>query len=193
MTPPLSAVDDLFSFFHDRVEQARRDDAVSLTDDAALYLAQLLADRARADRPVPPADTLAELHLRFAHAAPHAQAQAYRELGDRALHELACFRPRVERTIVGPAYYEDMGRAAYARLDQVLKRWFRDAFGDVFAELSDRFRECVALVRAVRLGCGDGEPLDVLLARWEETRSEHVASALRRRGLVLPAVGPARA
>lgn len=186
MTDRLDAHRDLFGYFHDRVHQARDDDRVALTDDATLYLAQLLSERARLDRPAPEGETLAELHLLHANAAPATQVAAYRELGDRALHDLACFRERVERTIVGPAYYEQMGAAAYARLDAILKHWFADAFGDVFRELAERFRECARLLRVVRQGCEDEAPLDRLLSHWEETRSEHMKGLLLRRGLVLP-------
>jgi len=177
---------DLFAFFHDRVHQAHDDDRLGLTGDATLYLAQLLADRARLDRRTPDGDTLAELHLLHADAPPSRQVAAYRELGDRALHDLSCFRERVERTVVGPGYYEQMGAAAYARLDGLLKRWFADAFGDVFRELAERFRDCAALLRAVRHGCEDAASLDRLLTHWEETRSEHVRAQLIRRGLLVP-------
>lgn len=185
MSTDLDTHRDLFGFFHDRIHVAREDDHVDLTDDATLYLAQLLTERARLDRQRPDGDTLAELHLRHAHASPSRQVAAYRELGDRALHELACFHARVRRTVVGPAYYEDMGAAAYARLDSLLKRWFSDAFGNVFMELAERFRDAASLLRAVRHGCEDAASLDRLLAHWEDTRSEHVRRLLMRRGLLV--------
>ncbi len=185
MTRTLDTHRELFGFFHERLTLARGDDGIDLTDDAAMYLAQMLADRARLDRDAPEADTLAELHLRHADATPAVQVRAYRELGDRAMLELALFEGRIDRSVVGRSYYEDMGSAAYARLDQVMTRWFADAFGTVFRELAERFRDGVALIRSARHGCADGESIQDLLARWEHTPTPHVARLLWDRGILI--------
>jgi hypothetical protein len=142
--------ENLFDYFHGRVEEARAGAAVRISDDTSLYLATLLTDRARTDRPAPAEQTLAELHLRAANAAPAEQARTYRELGDRALYLLGYFAESLERRSVGPRYYAEMGSAAYGRADQVFKRWFSDAFGPVFRELAGRFGACVALIEEVR-------------------------------------------
>jgi hypothetical protein len=110
----------------------------------------MLAERVRADRSAPPETTLAELHARASSAPPAEQARAYRELGDRTLMCLGLFRESLARKTVGPAYYADMGSAAYARVDLVFKRWFSDAFGPVFGELAVQFRACVAVLARIR-------------------------------------------
>ncbi|MCB9672199.1 MAG: hypothetical protein H6736_19955 [Alphaproteobacteria bacterium] len=185
MTGPLATSDNLFDFFHDRVQMAHREVAADFHGDTVLYLARLLAERARTDIPRTDADTLAELHGAAAHAPPGRQASAYRELGDRALYLLGFFREHLDRARrpVGPAYYADMGAAAYLRCDQVLKRWFADAFGPVFVELSRHFSTSVELLAAVRRQAG---PDDLAMAyeRWLLT-ADAVPSDDAPRGIIV--------
>ncbi len=157
---------NLFDFFHDRVEAARADVSPQFHDDTVLYLAQLLADRARTPS-TEQAHTLAELHGAAAHASPGKQAATYRQLGDRSMYQLGFFREHLDRARrpIGPSYYADMGAAAYRRCDQVLKRWFADAFGPVFEELSRDFQACVDLLTAVRR---DADPASDGFARAYE-------------------------
>jgi hypothetical protein len=178
---------NLFDYFHERVEQARSARPGRISDDTGLYLASLLVERTRADRPTPPEDTLAELHLRAANAPPAAQARTYREVGDRALYLLAYFEQSLNRRTVGPSYYADMGQAAYHRADVVFKQWFSDAFGPVFAELATRFDDCVDLLGAVKESHADDHPDDPLwiYERWLATGAEHYAVKLREKGLLL--------
>ena len=140
--------------------------------------------------------TLAELHARASSAAPGQRASTYRELGDRSLYLVGYFRESLARRTVGPRYYAEMGAAAYDQVDRVLKDRFADAFGPVFRELADGFRECVAILDRIRC-TQDAEPDS--LSRWYEewlrTGDEDTAELLRRRGLLLPAldVGPLEA
>lgn len=168
MTRSLTTPDSLFDFFHDHVRLAGRDAPLDLHGDTLVYLAQLLAERARSD-PAASGGTLAELHGAAAHAPPGEQASTYRELGDRALYLLGFFREHLDRARrpIGPRYYADMGAAAYGRCDQVLKRWFADAFGPVFHELSRNFEGCVALLTDVKRTAGPGSPgLAAAYERW---------------------------
>lgn len=176
---------NLFDYFHQRVDVARADERVRLTDEASLYLAQLLADRAHIDRDAPQADTLAELHAHACRSTPAEQARTWRELGDRALYDLGTFKEHLETRVVPLSYYESMGRAAYERVDAVLKRWFADAFGELFRELSGRFHDCVRVLDAVR-AAHDHDSIDRLYQEWTETGSEDSARRLRARGLLVP-------
>ena len=85
------------------------------------------------------------------------------------------------------SYYMDMGSAAYHRTDQVFKRWFANAFGEVFSELAHRFRGAVEVMREVRRSCED-EPDAImrLYTRWLESGDPRAAESLRAHGLVLP-------
>lgn len=189
MKPILARADNLFDFFHARVEDARTEASLDISDDTSLYLATLLSDRARSDR-TPPAieDTLAELHARAALASPGEQASAYRELGDRALYILGFFRERLDRQrrLIGPNYYRDMGAAAYQQVDLVLKRWFADAFGPVFLELATRFQECVDVLDRVRARNSDQNGLIAAYESWVLHGEPREAGALYAGGILVP-------
>lgn len=187
MSDKVEKVDSLFDWFRERVMEAQHETSLQLSDDASLYLAWLLTERARTDRPAPPEETLAELHAAAAMAPPAGQIRQYRELGDRALYLLGYFRENVTRRIVGESYYRDMGSAAYQMVDQVFRRWFAGAFGPVFAELAERFMACVMLLEHIRAR-QEAQPdmLSRLYAQWVETGSEEAAARLRSLGLLVP-------
>lgn len=187
MTTAVDRTDNLFDWFSGRVRDARASTGVELSEDSTLYLVQLLSERARADLDTPTETTLVDLHARAVNAPPAEQLRSYRELGDRSLYLLGYFPESVTRRTVGANYYADMGAAAYARTDQVFKRWFANAFGEVFAELAVRFRGCVDVLGEVRRSCDD-EPdwLMRLYARWLDTGDSEAAERLRAHGLILP-------
>lgn len=187
MTVALSNDDNLFDYFHQHVENARGDAGVTLTDDTALYISQLLVDRARTDTPRPSETTLAELHGRAAHATPSEKARTYRELGDRALYAVGYFEESLDRQIVSRHYYIGMGRAAYLQVDHVFKRWYADAFGAVFQELADQFVGCMRILAAVRGAQAETDPVELMqmYERWERTGSETLAVRLRAAGMLL--------
>jgi len=186
MSHHVITADNLFDYFHGQVEDARATRSVPLHTDTRLYLATLLADRARTDRPSPPEATLAEMHLHAASATPAEQARKYRELGDHALYVLGYFTESVRRQTVGPSYYSEMGQAAYRRADAVFHRWFSDAFGPVFKELAIKFHDCVGLLSDVKRRTADSDcnPLAVY-ARWLELGDEADAERLRKLGLLI--------
>lgn len=177
----------LFDWFHERVRTAHETVGTDLSNDSELYLTQLLVDRARADRPQPQEATLAELHARASGASPSEQVRTYRELGDRSLYVVGYFEESLSRRVVGPGYYCDMGAAAYARVDELFRRWFAGAFDGTFRELAEHFRDCVRIVREVRRSV-DAEPdlLMRLFDQWRQTGSDEAARRLRAAGLVLP-------
>lgn len=178
---------NLFDYFNVRVEQARAAQGVRISDDTSLYLASLLTERARADRPAPPETTLAELHAHAAAAPPATQVRTYRELGDRSLYLLGYFTESLSRRTVGPEYYADMGSAAYHRVDMLFKALFADAFGPVFHELAARFRDCVRVLSDVREASREhGDELVELYDQWLATGDEEIRKRLLDRGLVIP-------
>ena len=159
MKSDLHSVEHLFDYFNESVRDALDASNLDISEDTALYLATLLTDRARADRPAPDIDTLAGIHAEAAAAPPGRSASLYRELGDRTLYVLGCFRQQLDRVRrpVGPAYYEQMGIAAYGQCDRVLKTWFADAFGPVFTDLSRQFSGCVDVLSTVKRSDADHE------------------------------------
>jgi hypothetical protein len=192
MSESVAELNNIFDYFEQEVSDAISKVNTRFSDDTVLYLISMLAERTRADRPTPPEDTLAELHARAAQSGPHEQASAYRELGDRSLYVLGYFSESLSRHTVGETYYAEMGATAYHRVDIVFKRWFSNAFGPVFSELSERFYDCVALLNTVRESHESAHPDDLLglYEKWLETGSEALATQLRDRGMLLPKQGP---
>jgi hypothetical protein len=176
---------NLFDYFNQRVDKAVDRAALPVSDDTRLYLATLLVDRARTDTPRPEAHTLVELHARASQAPPAESARTYRELGDRALYAVGYFEESLERRVVGPDYYVEMGRAAYWRVDEVFKRWFADAFGPVFRELAEQFQGCVSVISSIRDEHDSPDDVVRLYQRWLETQDEGLAVRLRQKGLLL--------
>ena len=191
MTGTVADLKNVFDYFEQEVSDAIEQVNTDISDDTALYLISLLVERTRADRPTPPEDTLAELHARAAQAGPHEQASTYRELGDRTLYVLGYFSESLSRQTVGETYYAQMGAGAYHRVDIVFKRWFSNAFGPVFSELSERFHDCVSLLNVVRESHESAQPDNLLwlYQKWLETGSEALAAQLRDRGVLLPKQG----
>lgn len=178
---------NLFDFFHDDVQNAKRDLGARLSIDSTLYLSQLLAGRARADRPKPAETTLAELHGRAITGPPANQAKVYRELGDRSLYVAGYFRDHLGRAMVGADYYAAMGSSAYLRVHDVLARFFSGAMASVFHELGEQFETCVVILDHVRcIHEAHPDMMDRWLKAWVERGDEHAASRLRERGLLLP-------
>jgi hypothetical protein len=184
----VESASNLFDWFHARVTDAHGSLGANLSDESTPYLTTLLVNRARADHVQLQERTLVELHARATQAAPAEQVRTYRELGDRSLHLVGYFEESLHRKTVSTDYYCSMGAAAYARVDEVFKRWFANAFDDIFHELADRFRTCVDVIREVRKSVDD-EPdvLARLFRQWEDTGDPDAANRLRSRGIVLPA------
>lgn len=189
--PAVDVSTNLFDWFHDRVRTAHRAAGTDLSPEGELYLTNLLVARARAGGAAEAqAGTLVELHARAAQGTPSEQVRCWRELGDRSLYTVGYFEESLSRSLVGPAYYVEMGAAAYARVDHVFRRWFANAFDGLFSELAEKFEGCTRVVKEVRRSVDD-EP--DLLARWYrewlETGDESLAERLRAHGLVVTRAG----
>jgi hypothetical protein len=187
----MAAVDvstNLFDWFHQRVRAAHQAAGTPLSAEGELYLANLLAHRARADGERTEATTLVELHAKAAQGTPSEQVRCWRELGDRSLYTVGYFEESLSRRLVGASYYREMGAAAYARVDDVFRRCFANAFDGLFSELAERFDACTLVVKEVRRSVDDQPDL---LARWYrewlETGSEELADRLRAHGLIVAA------
>lgn len=184
MRPDVTTPSNLFDYFNSHIQEAAESTGADLSSDTQLYLATLLTERVRSDQDRVSADTLAEIHAKAANSRPGERARVYRELGDRALYSVGYFTEHCTRRTVNERYYLDMGSAAYYQVDQVFKRWFADAFGDVFTELAERFLTCVDIFKAVRESHRDDD-LVALYERWVATGSTTLASRLQAKGLLL--------
>jgi hypothetical protein len=186
MTSHVTPADNLFDYFQDKVTCASTGFELDLSADTMLYIASMLAERARVDRSAPDEATLVELYARAAAASPAEKARTLRELGDRALYQVGYFQESLDNKIVGRSYYSEMGAAAYYRADQVFKRWFSDAFGPVFTELAYRFETCVGLLERVKNATrSDTDDLQQRYEQWLTTGSDDIANRLREHGILL--------
>lgn len=180
---------NLFDYFRELIETARADTHVQVGDEASLYLASMLAERARTERTNPDL-TLVELHMRASQGSPAERASSYRELGDQALHELGYFTDSVRSRVVSENYYAEMGAAGYDNAAAILRQWFADALGPILRELSQSFVDCVELLGRVReANRPRRDEVDGLYAEWLESRDEQIAGRLRKLGLIIPRGG----
>lgn len=192
----LAAHDNLFDFFHDEVDAATDATGSEVSEEGVFYLTNLLVEQSRTPPRKGPA-TLAELHIRAAHAPRATQIQSYRTLGDRALYVTGFFPESLSRKTVRVSYYEDMGRAAYDRLASLLGRnpspdqTGHKGLGEIFAELSDSFHTCIEVLREVhdamqaRTEKKPSEPeLLALYEQWLSTGNKRALRTLQRHGLV---------
>lgn len=145
-----------------------------------VHLLELFVRPARADLLDPP------LALDFLEADQLPAMQRYDKLkrvGDTALFVTGIFADRLERAVVGPAYYVALGRNAYARLSN---DHGRGGLGGMFGEMAGRFRDCVGVLMEVSEHDLFHREQDTvrLYRRWLQTGGAHEADLLMRRGLV---------
>jgi len=158
---------------------------------ATAYLVDLLADRLRAPPPDDgPEPSLAEAWLRARGAAGARRAAGLRAVGDRALSVAGFFGESLTRRVVGVGYYRDIGQAAYGDLSAWLARpaW-DDVWRSLYAELAERFADCLEILAAVseRSRAGGLDGLLHLYERWLATGSPALRRRLAAQGCV---VGP---
>jgi predicted CopG family antitoxin len=176
---------NLFDFFRERVETAVQHQRAPVSENAVYYLSNLLTEQARrAEEEVeddPP--TLVELQHRAVHA-PHAEAVTlWRRLGDSSLVVSGFFRESLERRAISRDYYERMGSTAYRALERLMGG---HSFGEIFAELGDRYHACVEVLAEVRDETRERTDSDILklYEEWLATGSPRVAERLKALGVV---------
>lgn len=190
----IAPADNLFDFFHDRVDAAASRSG-RLSEAGVLYLSQLLVEHARAgERPAAPG-TLTELYARAQEEPPSRAPLAWRELGDQALYVSGFFRQSLSRKLVSLEYYRQMGAAAYRRLARLWRPARSEGVGldDVYNELSEEFTAASDVLHEVREDAVDPEvasDVDILrlYESWLATGSPRAAARLRELG-VLPTRG----
>jgi len=182
---------ELFSTW---VEEALAEARPPPSPPTAAYLVDLLAERLRADAAPGEAEpTLAEAWLRARECEGARRAQGLRAVGDRALFVAGFFGESLTRKVVGVGYYRDIGSAAYGDLSAHLGRpagagasW-DVAWRDLYAELAERFGDCLEVLGAVADRARSGRMGDVLhlYDRWLATGSPRVARRLAALGCVV--------
>ena len=185
-------VASLQEFFKDSVAEAMAKQGVAADDHTAYYVVNLLTLFARQEalydqsNPGPGLQPLALL-LAAATETPNREARnaMLRRVGDTSLFVAGFLGDGFARKLIDVDYYIDVGGAAYGCLhDNVRNTNEGRAFGTVFAELAEKFRDFVDVLAEIR---DSGKPgaADVLRLYevWLRTGSKRAARLLREHGL----------
>jgi hypothetical protein len=160
--PLLSQEENLFDFFHEAVGSAVSTAGGRVSDNGIYYLSNLLVERGRSSDVVLP-QTLVELQIKAMERGGSEAAQAWRELGDRALYVSGFFRPSLARKNVSVEYYQAMGATAYDHLASLM-RWtgVSGGFDKIYEELAHQFQHCSTVIRRVRAQVRKHSDADIL-------------------------------
>ena len=184
---------NLQEFFKDSVAEAMEKQGVAADDHTAYYVVNLLTLFARSERlydrrtegpgPQP-------LALQLAEAADTTDTQArnlvLQRVGDTSLFVAGFFQDGFARKLVDVDYYIDIGGAAYGWLSESVRGTVRGrAFGGVFAELAEKFREFVDVLAEIRDSARAADDHDILRLYevWLKTRSRRAERLLRSQGI----------
>ena len=191
-TDRVHAVASLQEFFKDSVATAMAKQGVAADDHTAFYVVNLLTLFARQEtlydggKPGPGLQPLALL-LAAAAESPNRETRnaILRRVGDTSLFVAGFLGDGFARKLIDVDYYIDMGGAAYGRLsDNVRGTREGRAFGTVFGELAEKFRDFVDVLAEIR-DSGKAAAIDVLRLYevWLRTGSRRAARLLREHGL----------
>jgi hypothetical protein len=185
-------VANLQEFFKDSVAAAMEKQGVAADDHTAYYVVNLLTFFARHEalyRESKAGPGLQPLALLLAEAADapdrDAHNAALRRVGDTSLFVAGFLGDGFARKLVDVDYYIDMGGAAYGRLSASVRGTLQGrAWGAVFAELAEKFRDFVDVLAEIR-DSGSAAALDVLRLYevWLRTGSRRAARLLRQHGI----------
>ena len=185
-------VANLQEFFKDSVAAAMEKQGVAADDHTAYYVVNLLTFFARHEALYRESKTgpgLQPLALLLAEAADapdrDAHNAALRRVGDTSLFVAGFLGDGFARKLVDVDYYIDMGGAAYGRLSASVRGTLQGrAWGAVFAELAEKFRDFVDVLAEIR-DSGSAAALDVLRLYevWLRTGSRRAARLLREHGI----------
>jgi hypothetical protein len=186
-------VASLQEFFKDSVADAMEKQGVAADDHTAYYVVNLLTLFARSEKlydrsgagsgPPPLALLLAE-----AAAAHDSQTRnrVLQRVGDTSLFVAGFFGDGFARKLVDVDYYIDIGGAAYGWLSENVRGTTRGrAFGGVFAELAQKFRDFVDVLAEIRDSGRASDDFDILRLYdlWLKTGSTRAARLLRSQGI----------
>jgi hypothetical protein len=187
----MEAKETLQSFFWEKLGAALREQRVEPAPETEHYLVRLLAEKAtqRVDE-----EPLALKLLAATEASPVERRRQLREVGDTSLFVSGFWSDSFARRIVDQDYYIGLGGSAYGQLARTGEGWAKDPFGDVFEELSDKFKKFVKVLESLsRLVRPAATPQDIVKL-YDKYRggSTWAAGRLAEMGVVLTGTGPAK-
>jgi hypothetical protein len=169
--------------FRHLVQRAMRAQGVQSSEDTEYYLVQLLMRFVRPRRRNLLDPPLGIEFLTALQLPPHQRRDRLRHVADSALFLTGLFVEYLERTLVGPAYYVNLGRSAYARLSA---EGASTPMAPSFDELAQRFPDFVRVLSDIAQCEMFPRERDVLRVykRWLLTRGEQDAVFLAKQGLI---------
>jgi hypothetical protein len=181
--PAMLKTDSLTALFHELVRTAMAAQQVTSSETTQFYLVHLLETFARPRRGDLLDPPLALDYLEAFHLPASQRYEKLKRVADTALFITGVFVDSLERSLVGPDYYEALGRNAYARLSTHPPK---ASLATLFHELAGRFPEFVRVlteISAQELFRREQDTLR-LYKRWLHTRGRREADLLVRRGLI---------
>ena len=187
----LVAGNNLFSFFYDRVQEARRVRGVAVEEDTEFYLVNMLVDFLRTRKLVELGGERVDelpLAIRLLESRSGSGGDRFiqlKHIADSTLYVLGFFAESFHRSTVDVGYYKGMGESAYRDL-AVMGGWRSgDRTDPVFDELSQKFEDCVQLLGEVREGTPSHQDVIALYERYLATGDPRVEERLRTLGVLL--------
>ena len=175
---PIAQSESLAAYFHTELERIHTELGLTTSAHTRAYLVSLLDSYTRLSPQAKPElgfERPAAFMLSDAvHGAPGQRIDAYRRLGDACLYNCGFFSQKLTRRSVSASYYEAMGRNAYDHAHDLMRGSARQAspFGQIFAELSDKFAGVVRALKRLGQSQDPMQELEELFARIE--RGEQV-------------------
>lgn len=168
-------------FFRELVQDAMQAQGVSSGEETEYYLVQLLQDHlsrsSLLDKP---------LALEFLEASNGGgrveRFQRLKQVGDTALFISGIFAECLERSVVQPGYYVELGQLAYRQVAGVGSPQVREMFVDLAMQFVDLVR-VLGEISNREMFASDRDTLRVY-RRWLLTRGAADASLLVRRGII---------
>ena len=168
-------------FFHEQVTTALKSTQVEAGGATEFYLVNLLVEFT--NEPKVDQEPLALKMAQASGATPEERVRTLREIGDTSLYVSGFFADSLARKLIDVDYYITMGGSAYAQLSRgIAPQLLREAWG----ELSDKFRDYVEVLSAIR-ACTSftgGANVLKLCEEWAKTGSEWLEKRLRASGIV---------
>ena len=149
----LVAAGSLREFFRELLGEAAQRLSLSLHEFTEFYVVNLLSEFATSERLFTQEldgrkdhEPLALLYTRAMNQEREEKVRTLRRLGDVSLYKAGFFKGSLERSIVGPKYYIQMGGAAYGQVAQLSPG---SSFSNVYAELAEKFGGLVSVLEEI--------------------------------------------
>lgn len=192
----LVAASSLREFFKEILERAFARQQIAVGEFTEFYLVNLLSEFALSARLFTEEqegrkdhEPLALLYHRAMTQEREERVKTLRRLGDVSLYKAGFFKDALNRSVVGPDYYIQMGGAAYGQVAQLAPA---STFANVYQELHEKFTALVEVLEEIAargLVANGPEGALKVYESWARTGSDRLEKVLVDAGLVLPKSG----